>query len=80
MIMDITFGVEPKAKHDPYIEAAEAGIDTINLAGTPGYFLGMSSLLRSFAMLLKAAPQLITSLPVCIVWLWDTRSRNSLPY
>lgn len=46
LIMDITFGVEPKAKHDPYIDAAEAGIDTINIAANPGNFMG--TCLKSF--------------------------------
>lgn len=37
--MDITYGIEVLAENDPYVEMAEAALDSVNRASTPGAYM-----------------------------------------
>lgn len=37
--MDITYGIEVLAENDPYVEMAEAALDSVNRAATPGAYM-----------------------------------------
>ncbi|KAJ3548586.1 hypothetical protein NM688_g5274 [Phlebia brevispora] len=39
LIMDIVYGIEVQPKHDPYIDSAEAALQSLAVAGNPGNFL-----------------------------------------
>lgn len=40
LIMGIAYGIEVLPRHDPYIDAAEAALESFACAGNPGDFLG----------------------------------------
>lgn len=39
MIVEVSYGLEVLPQNDPFIESAENGIATVNIAGQPGTFL-----------------------------------------
>lgn len=39
MIVEVSYGLEVLPQNDPFIESAENGIATVNIAGQPGAFL-----------------------------------------
>lgn len=45
IIMAIAYGIQVKSKNDPDIEAAEKMITVLNVAGLPGAFMVVSTVL-----------------------------------
>ena len=37
--MDVTYGIDVKAEHDPYITTAEKGMQSVAVCAVPGAFL-----------------------------------------
>lgn len=39
MILEVSYGIEVLPQNDPFIQSAETGMATVNIAGQPGAFL-----------------------------------------